>query len=263
MATAFYRPSGTQPPGSNNNNNNNINNNNNQVRPVHQVSSGYSDILIPTCVIIIPMLVLPAVLLGVIFHYKIGSDQPLFSTLQGNLTGLDSDAYYIDVQTTTLATISSWCSSIALSLISFAMTLWTYSISRSLLHRSLTQSYTELPTPFQFALILKIVGGGMGALWDFLLYSVTWGNRRSKLSPVISAATAVFSVGITLRQDLDVPTNFLKLTSLKSVSRSSAQTNGYTCQQSLSTFLRHIQVKITVNRGKGWLCHVSMTIKLR
>lgn len=174
-------------------------NSNNEAEKNRHFSKGYSAVMIPACIIIVPMLLFPAILLGVIFHYRVSSAQSLFSDLQGNDEELDQDAYYVDMSATTIVTIASWSSSIALSLVGFAMTLWTYSISTSLLSRSGVGHGTHLPTPFQFGILLKLIGGGIAPLWDFLVYTLGWRKRRSKLSPPVSNAAAVLFIGIVLR----------------------------------------------------------------
>jgi hypothetical protein len=176
------------------------NNNGNEVPTKHRASRGYSAVLIQSCVIILPMLVFPAVLLGVVFHYRISGSASLFPSLDSPSAELDQNAYYVNMSATTIATIASWSSSVALSLVGFAMALWTFSISSSVLAQTHGEKYTELPTPFQFALLLKLVSGGMSPLWDVFSYGRGWRKKRSKISPVVLKTTVVLAIGIILRQ---------------------------------------------------------------
>ncbi|KAE9364794.1 hypothetical protein N431DRAFT_489274 [Stipitochalara longipes BDJ] len=176
----------------------NDHNNGGEVRTKHYASRGHTAVLIPSCIIILPMLLFPAILLGVVFHYRISGSAPLFPSLASPSAGLDQDAYYVDMSATTIATIASWSSSVALSLVGFAMALWTYSISSSVLAQTHGTRYTELPTPFQFALLLKLVSGGMSPLWDVFSYGWGWSKKRSKISPVVFRTTLVLAIGIVL-----------------------------------------------------------------
>jgi hypothetical protein len=189
MSTNYFYEQGDTPPPPNTN----------EVEKNRHASSGYSAVIVPSCIIIVPMLLFPALLLGIIFHYRINGARPLFENLKGSDEGLDQNAYYVDMSATTIATIASWSSSVALSLVGFAMALWTYSISMSLLSQSNVRLYTQLPTPFQFALLLKLVDGGIAPLWDAFRYAWGWRKKRSKLSPVVLTTAAILFIGLALR----------------------------------------------------------------
>lgn len=173
--------------------------NGSEVPTKHRASRGYSAVLIPSCIIILPMLLFPAILLGVVFHYRISGSAPLFPSLASPSAEPDQNAYYVNMSVTTIATIASWSSSVALSLVGFAMALWTFSISSSVLAQTHGEKYTELPTPFQFALLLKLISGGMAPLWDVFSYRWGWKKKRSKISPVVVKSTLVLAIGIVLR----------------------------------------------------------------
>jgi hypothetical protein len=125
-----------------------------KMHPPKSIGGKHRNIFFAGCAIFIPMVLLPAILLGIISHYRFQPD-----SAAGNLafhTELDSSAYFVKYNPSTLATISSWSSSFALPLTGFSMILLSYPIARGLMRSSEMNKGEELLTPFQFSLLLGI-----------------------------------------------------------------------------------------------------------
>jgi hypothetical protein len=131
-------------------------------------------------VIVVPLLALTGALLWIVYAHLVQPSESVFAPANSTR---DSGAFYVDYQAATIATVSSWASTVAPVLVSFIMTILSYQIASMIQTRSSRENLADLPTPFQFALLVNLINGGILALWDTLLYS-TWIKRDRKASPV-------------------------------------------------------------------------------
>lgn len=157
-------------------------------------------ILLSFTLMTIPMTLFSAVLLGLIFHYRIaGTDSSKASFLVDGAS-LDTDAIYVDLSATALTTVASWCSTVSPLLLTFALTLASYPAARSLFLGSQNAQDQRLPTPYQFALMLRITSNpSIASLWDWLVYSFAWSSRRSSQATPVKVMGWVLMLGSLLR----------------------------------------------------------------
>lgn len=143
-------------------------------------------IFLALAVILVPMLGLSALLIGLILANEVdkqsNGSNPLAFTQKSDT---DDNAYYVDFNATTLATISSWSSTVAPLLAVAAMSLVSFPISKKLRARSQSQS-TDLPTPFQLSILLESLSGSVAALFTLGKYR-SWPHKASLASFVRSA----------------------------------------------------------------------------
>lgn len=160
----------------------------------------YLDILFSFLVMTIPMLAFSALLLGLIYQYRIVRRE--FPSENLSFVGRDDEAsaVYVRLSATTLITVASWSSTIAPLLVGFSLTLLSYPIARTLLHAGHGNRPDELPTPFQLSLMLRMLtSGGPGSLWHWLTYAVGWGGRRQPQPSVLKRMTMMLCLGTLLR----------------------------------------------------------------
>ena len=100
-----------------------------------------------------------------------------------------------DSGTYRLLFIASWSSKISLSLASSAMILLTYPVDVRILKRSKVNKSADLPTPYQFSLLVSVLGGEVGALGRWLMYVAGWKRRKARLgSPLLASALMLTSI---------------------------------------------------------------------
>ena len=148
-------------------------------------SRAYTDMVIACLVISVPMMVLSGGLLGIIYVYRVIQTESDLLVLPSS-NGVDSDpsAYLVNYSATRLITIASWTSTVAPLFPGFVMTLLSFPAARRLLRTSQAGQDESLPTPYQLGLYLQVLGGGMGALWQWMKYGL-W-SKRERQAPVVT-----------------------------------------------------------------------------
>lgn len=157
------------------------------------------EILIAFAAMTLPMIIFTGILLGLIFHYRITQNDFVSENLAFDTEQIRADAYYVRVSATTLVTVASWSSTIAPILTGFAVTLVSYPVAKQLLEASGGSGTSQLPTPFQMSLIVRMISSGsFSALWGWLTYSLGWRGRRESQVRSIKSLTAILTIGIML-----------------------------------------------------------------
>jgi hypothetical protein len=150
-----------------------------------QMSGRYSDIWLSFSIVTLPMLTFSALLLGLVYCYRV----------------THGTAASINLQTPDIA---SWSSSLGPLLAGFVMSLASYPLSRQFWNDVQDQE-PSLPTPFQFALILKfITSSGWGALYGWIRYLARWKEQRQLQSRLLTASASVTALATILGYDLSV-----------------------------------------------------------
>lgn len=152
---------------------------NDQFRGRKQMGGRTSDIALGFFIVTIPMLLFAAVLLGLVFAYRVTHNHPQYKGLQSAATTDEPGIYYVNLNATFLVFIASWSSSLAPILVSFVLALAAYPICRQYLGQARSNLREGLLTPYQLALTLRFMnGGGFGAIWSWLTYHVGWRQER-------------------------------------------------------------------------------------
>ncbi|KAL1997565.1 hypothetical protein VTN02DRAFT_1490 [Thermoascus thermophilus] len=146
-------------------------------------------------VVTIPIALLTAALLGLVFAFRVRHPPIPFEALR--VAGIDDDepgVFLVDLRSSVLLFLASWASSLAPLLSGFLMTLALFPVARGVRDRS-----TRLPTPYQLALLLRLVNGSLvGGLWSWTLYLVGWRGKRATQAPALLAVVAVAVLGMLL-----------------------------------------------------------------
>ncbi len=162
--------------------------------PRTRPNGGKRVIFISLALIVVPMLGLAALLLGLVLAKNV--EKPA-NTSSGTLTldlrsEFDPNAYYVDFNPTTLVTIASWSSTVAPLLAVCAMILVSFPLAQSLKQNS-QMSGAELPTPYQFSLLLDSLSAGVAPLWNSLSYW-RWPHREGRMPSNVRNALAILAV---------------------------------------------------------------------
>jgi len=165
--------------------------NRNPSRERQNLQGAISDILTSLAVIVIPAVLLTAVLLGLITHNQV---QQTYSALPGvpDPQATDSTALFVDFNATRLLTVASWISTVSSLLPSFAMTLLSYPVARSILNASRKRSTAKLPTPYQLSMQLGVLNGSVGSLWSWVKY------RRWKRRELVNSIAKYSIIGLVI-----------------------------------------------------------------
>jgi hypothetical protein len=149
----------------------------------------HAEIALAACVISLPLVGLSAMLLGLVYYYRVSQNSLLSPDLQLRQPDAEGhDAYLVRFSATKLITLASWTSSVAPLLPAWVMTLMSYPAAKEILEYSRTSHMRYLPTPYQLNLYLGALTGGVGSLWNWIRYGF-W-RRRERLVPAVSTTVA-------------------------------------------------------------------------
>jgi hypothetical protein len=166
-----------------------------------RMSGGRTTIIVATLCIVVPMLGLSGLLLGLVLGYQVerheAGSEPLDFVQRSDT---DNSSYYVNFNATTLATIASWSSTVAPLLAMAVMALASFPIGKMLRDNS-TGDGQDLPTPFQFGLLLETLTGGVTAFVSLGSYR-SWNHKEKTASMLRSSFTVLFvasAIGYGLR----------------------------------------------------------------
>ena len=162
-------------------------------RIVHDIGA-CSDLIISAVTVTIPLLLLSAVLLGLIFYYRVDTRTVSMSfNTPSNRTHGD-DAYLVNFDATKLTAVADWCSTVAGALPACFMGLWSYRYVALLKKMSDKTEISHLPSPFQINLFLDLQSGSMTSLYTGLRYVFSH-RREHQLRYFYSILTVISVLG--------------------------------------------------------------------
>ena len=105
------------------------------------------DILLASALLTLPMLILGTVLMSMVNMYQMPDQNSTYST--GNRTGIAlGSAYYVNISSSRLANVSSIASTVSMLLMSAAMVLFSYPLSRRFTEDCDRHRESTLPSPY-------------------------------------------------------------------------------------------------------------------
>ncbi|OQV08900.1 hypothetical protein CLAIMM_13109 [Cladophialophora immunda] len=161
--------------------------------PSQRLEGAIADIVWALTCLSLPMLVLTAIFVGLVYVYEVSRTPEASENLVGISSVRDNSAYYVDFNATRLITVSSWTSTATSLTAAFFMVLISYPLAKDYIRRSNSEGVDALPTVYQFKLIIGLLGGGVGPLWSWLQYCFWKGrNRQTRLlwATVVTLLTA-------------------------------------------------------------------------
>jgi hypothetical protein len=165
-----------------------------ETRETVNLKGSNKHILLSLAVIVVPNVLLTAILLGLILHYQVPQT---YSQLPGVPDPLarESSAFLVDFSVTRLVTVASWTSTLTSLLPSFAMLLVRFPVARTLMTASRDRNTNDLPTPYQLSMLLGVLSGSVGSLWDWLKYR-GWKKRERVNGVAKSSITRLVIVSV-------------------------------------------------------------------
>ena len=141
------------------------------------------EIGLASALLIVPMLTLAALLIGLVYKYRMPDQLSSYSL--DNKTALPlGSAYYVNYSSTTLVYIASLSSTLSTLLIPAAMLLYSFKLGNDLAKDSDQAAVSNLPSPFQLDMLIKMVEGRLMVLWTYIRY--VSGSKRRRISIVPS-----------------------------------------------------------------------------
>src|ERR1700722_6791762 len=124
-------------------------------------------LLLPMLAVTCPLALVSAALLGLVYGYRVGTEQSLFAPN----SDADGNGYVlVNYPATRLLFAASFLSTLAPILGSFVMTLWTLVVARDLRTASIGRQVDHLPTPYQLSLIIGLTLASTERLWRYYVY---------------------------------------------------------------------------------------------
>ncbi|KAH9869875.1 hypothetical protein J1614_006795 [Plenodomus biglobosus] len=164
-------------------------------------------ILYASLLVVLPMVTFSIVILALVFtrlvknlschHEAMCPTPPLI-----NITS--SSYYYVDYPATRLVFISSWSSTVSFALISAIMVMFAYRGAAQLMEASSsTDPGSNLPSPYQMSLLLRILNVDYLSLWAYVRHGVRSGTLRNKTtSHSLERTTMLNSAAVALSLSL-------------------------------------------------------------
>ena len=165
-----------------------------------RMTGGTFEIIFALAMVCLPLIAISLFLMGIVFWFRVQTGLLSTSLLSVSSAAsldpvqTDPNAYYVRISATTLVLLASFSSTVAISVVSFSMTLLSYPVSRQLLRISETRKLASLPSPYQLSLLITTLNGGINTLWYWTKYLLGW-RRRSKIGRVVILSGSSLSLG--------------------------------------------------------------------
>ncbi|OAG40308.1 hypothetical protein AYO21_05399 [Fonsecaea monophora] len=128
-------------------------------------------VLLPTSTIILPMALLVAGLLALIFGYRVRSEDSLFEEVSNSHALSDRAVVLVNYSATRIAFVASWASTLAPLLASFIMNLSSFQSALLMYISSTSPQQQDLPTPYQYTLLVGLCLASIGRLGRYFSYA--------------------------------------------------------------------------------------------
>ena len=146
------------------------------------------EIGLASALLIVPMLTLAALLIGLIYRHRMPDHFSSYS-LDNQTTLPLGSAYFVNYSSTTLVYIASLSSTLSTLLIPAAMLLYSFMLANDLAKDSDQAAVSNLPSPFQLDMLIKMVEGRLTVLWSYIRYAFGSKKRRISIVPSLQHAS--------------------------------------------------------------------------
>lgn len=152
----------------------------------------YETILGYALILTLPLLILAAALVGLVFHYRVQHND-VSNVLRSAATVDEPGVFYVNINSTYLMKVASLASTVATSLAAFAVVLAAFPLASSLLRHTQNGSPENLLTPYQYYLGVNLVeGAGYISVYKWLKYQFGHSKRNvAQPGPMVNLAATV------------------------------------------------------------------------
>lgn len=147
-------------------------------------------------VAIVPLLVVVGVIVYILIQYHVPRKADAEPTLRLPSDQDDPNAFLVDIDSARFVTISSIASTVVALLPGFIMILCSFRLAKILSDTMQEDRIAQLPTPYQFGLLIEVMNSQLVSLWNLICYS-RW--KKIALSPVLRMAVGSLTVSLFLR----------------------------------------------------------------
>ncbi|EXJ53676.1 uncharacterized protein A1O5_13128 [Cladophialophora psammophila CBS 110553] len=162
----------------------------------------YNKHIIWACLLLLGPLPLSVVLMYLIYANlqprNQGAGFPDSITVDGTNRSLSDQEYYVNYSATQLVFISSLSSTLALALVPVAMSLFGYMAAFTMQKASNTGKSSNLPSPYQFELAIRLLGGSFTDLYQYLKYIFHPRRKRLAAVPMLHHSALVLALMLSL-----------------------------------------------------------------
>ncbi|KAL2395313.1 hypothetical protein ABEF93_003711 [Exophiala dermatitidis] len=156
----------------------------------------WKTILLPTAAIIFPMAALVAGLLALIFGYRVKSNDSLFEEVSNAAALRDHAVVLVNYSATRIVFVASWASTLAPLLSGFIMSLSSFHLALAMYRSSCaSEAQHDLPTPYQYSLLVGLCLASTGRLRRYFSYSKTHGVI---VPPILRRAARMLALSLFL-----------------------------------------------------------------
>lgn len=149
------------------------------------------DILVGFSIVTLPMLIFNTVLVVLVAVLREPNSSESVRT---------EGAIYVDINATAFTTVTSWASTLSAVLGGFLILLGSYPSSYKLVRALKTNNTSNMPTPYQFAMMLDIKAGSVWrTFWRMIVYRTAYREKRAKLASPVWFLTAVLILSVVMR----------------------------------------------------------------
>lgn len=156
------------------------------------------DIVLAFAVSVLPLLAFSGLLLGLLFWYRViphGHNDPRLPDENPQKNGI----VFISLSATIFTTVGSWSSTVAPLSLPFILTIASYPASRMMMRASDGKEGRKLPTPYQIALILRVMSNSsLSSVWQCMNY-ISAKGRRAPMSSALNIMICTLVLGTIQR----------------------------------------------------------------
>jgi hypothetical protein len=164
-----------------------------------QMSGAHFQIISSCLAATLPIILLAAALLTLVYIYRLPTAAS--PNQEGSTFATQTCKYglYVNYSATRLTFIASLISTAAAYMSFPIMTLASYPVSRGLIKDSRRSSQTALPSSYQTNLLVGLLAGGVGSLWNSTAYLVFWRRKRVSAYRAIISCVSILGMMLAMR----------------------------------------------------------------
>ncbi len=153
-------------------------------------------LFLPALMITVPIALLSATLLALVFGYRTRSEPSIFT--DGRDSSQENRLYVlVNFSATRLVFAASFLSTVAPLLATFIMLLYSVIVSASMRQASSHQQFERLPTPYQLSMLVGLCLASVQQIRQYITY-VSSRKRHTRIPPVLKKAAGMFILCIFL-----------------------------------------------------------------
>ncbi|UKZ75662.1 hypothetical protein TrVFT333_003352 [Trichoderma virens FT-333] len=163
--------------------------------PATQKNGCVKEILLAFSLSVLPLLAFSGLLLGLVFRYQFTPQGHNDARIPDENPHLNKSIIYVNLSATMLITVGSWSSTMAPLSLPFILAIASYPASKLLMRASDGNGKHKLPTPYQIALLLRVMSNSsLSSVWHCMVY-MSAKRRRAPMSSALNIVVCTLVLG--------------------------------------------------------------------